>query len=101
MADKDLQAQVDNILSSETGPKAPLDTGKGIAAKAAAKPRTLFSAFVDEHMERASELASEFIKIADEKGLAAAVEAISAAQKEEPVAGLVQYALALFLTHHP
>ncbi len=103
MTDKDLQAQVDNILSSETGPKAPqlgLDTAKGIPEKAA-KPRTLFSAFVDEHMERASELASQFIKIADEKGLAAAIEAISAAQKEEPIAGLVQYALELFLTHHP
>src|ERR1044072_4214156 len=103
MADKDLQAQVDNILSSETGPKAPhlgLDTAKGIPEKAA-KPRTLFSAFVDEHMERASELTSEFIKSADEKGLAAAVEAISAAQQEEPIAGLVQYALELFLTHHP
>ena len=105
MADKDLQAQVDGILSSETGPAPPKpkQPGFGLTGEELTppKPRTLFSAFVDEHMERASELASKFIKIADEEGLAAAVQAISDAQQKEPIAGLVQYALELFLTHHP
>lgn len=105
MADKDLQAQVDSILSSQGQPQrsvakprfglAPSDAGP------AKKPRPFFSAFVDDHMARASELANQFIKIADEQGLPAAIQAITAALENEPVAGLVQYALQLFLTHHP
>jgi tyrosinase len=104
MADKDLQAQVDSILSGQgkrSSKAAAPSFGLAATDAAPAKPRPFFSAFVDDHMARASELANEFIKIADEKGLDAAIQAISEALDKEPVAGLVQYALQLFLTHHP
>lgn len=105
MADKELQDRVDDILSNKgqaqrgVVSKSFAATRRDVAAPG--PPRPLFSAFVDEHMARASELASHFIKVADTQGLGAAVEAIETALAQEPVAGLVQYALQLFLTHHP
>src|SRR4051812_2360820 len=109
MADKELQKRVDSILSSKGQARpssdrslsAADDTQPAAAAAAAAppaRPRPLFSAFVDEYMARASELATHFIQVADTQGLAAAVQAIETALQQEPVAGLVQYALQLFLT---
>lgn len=110
MADKELQGRVDKILSSRgqaprVSPEPPAGAAgaaPGAAAPAAPAPqRPLFSAFVDEHVTRASELANQFIQIADTQGLEAAVQAIDDALQQEPLVGLVQYALKLFLTHHP
>jgi hypothetical protein len=61
----------------------------------------LFSAFVDQYLRGALARAGRFEQITDEAGLDRATEAIQDALAEEPVVGLVQYAVLLFLTHHP
>jgi hypothetical protein len=64
-------------------------------------PGSLFSAFVDQHLRRALELAYRFEQVTVESGLDAALRAIQEALIDEPVVGLVQYAVLLFLTHNP
>ncbi|HEY6186075.1 MAG TPA: tyrosinase family protein [Pyrinomonadaceae bacterium] len=104
MEDKELQDKVDNILSGQG--KSQQRAGVSSADAAAdlaepAQPRPLFSAFVDQHVTRASELSTHFTQVAATQGLEAAVQAIDNALQQEPVVGLVQYALKLFLTHYP
>src|ERR1051325_7776113 len=104
MEDKELQDKVDNILSGQG--KSQQRAGVSSADAAAdlaepAQPRPLFSAFVDQHVTRASELSTHFTQVAATHGLEAAVQAIDNALQQEPVVGLVQYALKLFLTHYP
>lgn len=98
MADPNLQQKLDKILS---GQKQQNQLGMAEAREARLPEKPMFSAFVDEHVSQASELAQQFIAIADKHGLPAAVDAIEAAIQDEPIAGLVQYAVKLFLTHHP
>jgi hypothetical protein len=100
MADKFLQGKIDDILSGQGKGQQRLESFLSGEADAA-PPRPLFSAFVDEHVARASDLAERFINITNAEGLNAAVEAIERALHEEPVAGLVQYAIKLFMTHSP
>ncbi|MGB7924805.1 MAG: tyrosinase family protein [Pyrinomonadaceae bacterium] len=103
MADKKLQDKVDDILSAQ-GHGQPSPPQGAMAKGELAElppPRPLFSAFVDEHVEKATAMATEFMEIADKQGLEEAVKAIQAALQNEQIAGLVQYAVKLFLTHHP
>ncbi len=99
MADKTLQKRADSILSGKGKAKPQADS---LLREAVAAPqRPLFSAFVDEHMDRAAELAEEFSQITQKEGLEAAMQAIEKAMAEEPIIGLVQYALKLFMVHNP
>ncbi|MEH1934433.1 MAG: tyrosinase family protein [Nostoc sp.] len=98
MADPNLQQKLDKILSGQKQQN-PLRMAEAREAQSVGKP--MFSAFVDQHVSQASELAQRFIVIADERGLPAAVDAIGEAFQTESIAGLVQYAVKLFLTHHP
>jgi len=64
----------------------------------------MFSPYVDEDLQRATELASHLMTVADSRpgtdGLAAAVAEMEAALGRE-MPGLVSYAVKLFLTHWP
>ncbi|MFL6260831.1 MAG: tyrosinase family protein [Thermoanaerobaculia bacterium] len=71
---------------------------------AAEKPQPRFTNFVPALENRALDLASDFMRIAGPapgpEQLAAVLEAAKAAAQTEPV-DLVQYALMVFITHHP
>jgi hypothetical protein len=103
MADiEDLQRRVDNVLSGR---------GKGneyiidLAAGDETTSQQWFSEFFNPDQERAVELASRLMQIADEKGgeegLADAVTEIERARDTADMPRLVQHATKLFLTHHP
>ncbi|WP_041619446.1 hypothetical protein [Stanieria cyanosphaera] len=98
MADLNLQQKLNKILSGQNQ-QSPIRIAEAREAQSFGKP--MFSAFVDEHISQASELAQQFIAIANERGVPAAVDAIKEALQTESIAGLVQYAVKLFLTHHP
>ncbi len=67
MADEKLQQRLDNILSARSA-KAT-EPGRLVEAAAGAPSRPLFSAFVDEHVARASDMAARFMEIANREGL--------------------------------
>ena len=103
MADiEELQRRIDNVLSGR---------GKGndfiidLAAADETTSQQWFSEFFNPHQERAVELASRLMQIADEKGgdegLADAVTEIERARDVAEMPRLVQHATKLFLTHHP
>lgn len=125
MTQDDLQRRVDNIVSGRS-PKAraalaATRTAPGmLAADAQARPGRPFSAFIPEDVQKAVDLASEMMRIADARGggddgLAEAVSeverrlsresgpqalALDAAPGDEPIRGLAQHALKLFVTHY-
>lgn len=93
-----LQERVENILSGR---------GKGSmmsAAEEATPQQAQFSPFVNEDLERARDIASELMDIANKKGGEAGLsEAVSEVEQRlgEEKPGLLQYAVKLFVTHHP
>src|SRR5215216_7680333 len=103
MADiEDLQRRIDEILSGR---------GKGnefigdMTTYAETTPDQWYSEFSSPQRQRAVELASRLMQIADEKGgeegLADAVSEIERARDTEEMPRLVQHATELFLTHYP
>ncbi len=97
MADvADLQLETASFLRRKP-PEAP-------ELLAAGKPQPRFSNFVPALERRALELASDFMRIAGPgpgpEQLAAVLEAAKTAAETEPI-DLVQYALMVFITHHP
>lgn len=96
-----LQAKVNGILSARGHALAE----PGLAAAGEEEPE-VFSEFDSVERDRGIELASRLMRIADEQGggdagLAAALEEADRLESQERVAGLVQYAVKLFVTHHP
>jgi len=99
---QDLQKRVDDVLSGR---------GKGnqyvgdMAAFADTSPQQWYSEFFSPDRQRAVELASRLMQIADEKGgeegLADAVSEIERVRDTEEMPRLVQHATELFLTHYP
>lgn len=95
-----LQAKVNGFLSAR---------GQGLAeaglAAAGDEEPEVFSEFDSGERDRGIELASRLMRIANEvggdAGIAAALEEADRAESRERVAGLVQYAVKLFVTHHP
>ncbi len=110
----DLQQKIDYIVSGPRRLGAPIVrtalTRPPTALAAPAAPvapvtTRLFSEFVFEDVERASEIASNLITIAEAKGgdegLADAVAEIERLRATEQQPGLVQHAVKLFITHYP
>jgi tyrosinase len=95
-----LQAKVNGILSARGQALAE----PGLAAAGDEEPE-VFSEFDSAQRDRGIELASRLMRIASEvggdAGIAAALEEADRAERTERVAGLVQYAVKLFVTHHP
>ena len=95
-----LQAKVNGILSARGQALAE----PGLAAAGEEGPE-VFSEFDSAQRDRGIDLASRLMRIASEEGgdagIAAALEEAERAERTEPVAGLVQYAVKLFVTHHP
>lgn len=101
MADiENLQTRMDDLLSGR---------GKGSqfvgdAAAADTTPQEWYSEFFSPDRGRAVELASQAMRVADEKGgeegLADAVTELEHARDAEKMPRLVQHAAELFLTHH-
>ncbi len=97
-----LQKRIDDILSGH---------GKGnefigdMAAAAETSPDQWYSEFSYSHQQRAIELASNLMQIANEKGgeegLEDAVSEIERVRDTAEMPRLVQHATELFLTHHP
>lgn len=80
--------------------------GPQLRTRAAEVPprQHLFSAFINEDLERARDLAGRLIDIANTKGGDAGLaDAIAAAEQAlgTEMPGLVQYAVELFVTHYP
>lgn len=95
----DLQRRLDRILG---GPEAaPVPSPAAGLTFAEAAERAAFSDFVPEHLAGARELAERLIGIAGADGMEAAIAAAEELQESEEWAGEVQYALKLFVTHHP
>jgi len=92
-----LQAEADQLLGT-----APEQEAAGLALGVAPGPS--FSAFVPDQLAHAVALAQRLIRVADELGGEAGVQAALNEARElaqsEPAA-LVQYALQLFIVHHP
>jgi tyrosinase len=96
------QAAIDAILSGRgLGPRFRVARKEFAVELPPAGIPPLFSAFVDVYLRRALALARRFELTADEAGLDRTIETIQQVLAEEPVMGLVQYAVLLFLTHHP
>lgn len=91
----ELRARIDAIVSGP-GPGVPAPTREGQGRR--------FSSYVDEDVDRAAELASRFMAVADAKGgldgLSDAVDDMERAVGEE-TPGTVAYAVKLFFTHYP
>jgi hypothetical protein len=98
---EDLQRRIDDILSG--GGKGNEFIGDVSAAEAA--PEQWYSPFSVSHQQRAIELTTRLMQIADEKGgeegLADAVSEIERARDTTEMPRLVQHATKLFLMHHP
>lgn len=99
---EELQKRVDEILSGRgKGNEFIVDT----AAAAETTPQQWYSEFSSPDRERAVELASRLMRIADEKGgeegLTDAVLEIERERDTAEMPSLVQHATELFLTHHP
>jgi hypothetical protein len=94
-----LQTKIDDVLSGRGKGNEFVTTGAGTT------PQQWYSEFSDPYRQRAIELASRLMRVADEKGgeegLADAVSVIEQARDEEAMPSLVQHATELFLTHHP
>src|SRR5439155_20386764 len=107
----DLQQKIDYIVSGPRRLGAPIvrtaltRPPAALAAPVAPVTTRLFSEFVFEDVERASEIASNLITIAEAKGgdegLADAVAEIERLRATEQQPGLVQHAVKLFITHYP
>lgn len=107
----DLQKKIDYIVSGPRRFGTPMvptvltRTSTTLAAIGAPVVPRPFSEFVIEDVERASEIASNLIRIAEakggEEGLAEAVAEIDRLQATEQQRGLVQHAVKLFITHSP
>jgi hypothetical protein len=96
------QDAIDSILSGRgLGPRFRAARKEFGVELGPAEIPPLFSAFVDIYLRGALALARRFELIADEAGLDRTIEDMERALAEEPVMGLVQYAVLLFLTHHP
>jgi hypothetical protein len=96
------QDAIDSILSGRgLGPRFRAARKEFGVERGPAEIPPLFSAFVDIYLRGALALARRFELIADEAGLDRTIEDMERALAEEPVMGLVQYAVLLFLTHHP
>ncbi len=96
----DLQTKVNDILSGHGKEKG----ASGATPLETAASQRHFSPFVNEDLERAVALASELMRIAENKGGEAGI--VSALQEIEQksgteIPGLVQYAVKLFITHYP
>src|SRR5919112_270197 len=99
---QDLQKRVDDVLSGR---------GKGnqfigdMQTVADTSPQQWYSEFFSPDRQRAVELASRLMQIADakggEEGLADAVSEIERARDTAEMPRLVQHATELFLTHYP
>jgi len=95
------QAIIDSILAGRRMGAEFRVMRRELFAGLSAEPPPLFSAFVDQHLRRALELAHRFEQVTDQNGLDAAIIAIRESLAAEPVIGLVQYAVLLYLTHNP
>ena len=97
---EDLRQRVDDVLSGR---------GKGnqfiSETPTETTPQQWYSEFSSPNRQRAVELASTLMQVADEKGgeegLADAVREIERARDIEEMPSLVQHATELFVTHHP
>jgi hypothetical protein len=98
--DNTLQNRVNTILAGTGQPSAEEATGALKLARAPDVAAGPFSEFVDEHLDGATALASRLMSIADNESLQAALDEVDRAFATE-MPGLVQYALMLFMTHHP
>lgn len=95
------QATIDSVLAGRgLAPEFRLTRAQFLEALPS-EPPPLFSAFVDQHLRQALELAYRFDQVTNESGLDAAIGAIGEALRAESIVGLVQYAVLLFLTHNP
>jgi hypothetical protein len=84
--------------------RAAAPAATGLEAVAPAAPPPVFSAFDEAQVARALSIAADFMRIANERppeqALDAVLDAYSArTADEEP--GLLEYALLVFITHHP
>lgn len=100
----DLQERLENFLSGR-GKGAEMRAESVQAKKAKGKAqRSQFSPFVNEDLERARNIASELMDITNKKGgeegLTDAVTEVERRLGDEKP-GLLQYAVKLFVTHHP
>ncbi len=100
MADvQNLQRRIDDVLSGRGKGNEFVTTGAGTA------PQQWYSDFSSPDRQRAVELASRIMGVANEKGgeegLADAVSEIERERAATEMPRLVQHATELFLTHHP
>jgi hypothetical protein len=100
MADvQNLQRRIDDVLSGRGKGNEFVTTGAGTA------PQQWYSDFSSPDRQRAVELASRLMRVADakggEEGLADAVSEIERERAAAEMPRLVQDATELFLTHHP
>lgn len=100
----DVEDLRDRVALIVWGPGATSDPETARLSPPAGVSRARFNPFDNEHMSKATALASRFMEIADaqggEEGLAAAVQEMERTLGTEEFSGLVQQAARLFLTHH-
>jgi tyrosinase len=101
MANQNLQSEVDQLLSGSSAKATEAAPVLMRSVAAAAEPEATFTAFDDEHLDRALALMRDLIGIAESQGLVAAVQAAQQLAQTETLHGVTQYALKLFMTHYP
>ncbi len=105
---KEIQHRVNRLFGSLPG-----SATSRITSRAALKPvigsvdtpqAKFFSEFIDEHIEEATNLAAQFMQLANETpgndGLEKVADQVEI-EKERRAVGLVEHALMLFILHHP
>jgi len=101
MANQNLQFEVDQLLSGSSAKATEAAPVLMRSVAAAAEPEATFTAFDDDHLDRALALMRDLIGIAESQGLVAAVQAAQQLAQTETLHGVTQYALKLFMTHYP
>lgn len=118
-----LQQRLDNIVSGRSpAARESAAPPAALAGEAPARPGRPFSTFILEDVQQAAEIASELMRVSraagdGDAGLSAALDVVegeldresggggpgaaAANGREEPVHGLAQHALKLFVTHYP
>src|SRR3954451_6564059 len=89
-------------------PRAPSPSVPGVqplgAAPGQAPPAVRFSLFIPEHQEQALALAARFMEMANQEPNETGLQQVLDLAEQEAAAtsiALVQYALMVFITHHP
>ena len=101
---REIQNRVNRLFGSLPGSVTSRAALKPVIGSVDTPQAKFFSEFIDEHIEEATNLAAQFMQLANETpgndGLEKVADQVEI-EKERRAVGLVEHALMLFILHHP